>query len=222
MSRRFSIPQPMDFGTVGGWWPISGRTSTLISSKFSVLVDYSGNGRDMSQGTSGKRPTKVDNVLNGRSVARFVAASSTYLQTAAFTGIAHPIVWWVVAKLTSQSGVPVLISGTDAESLYAGTGTTLNFGGASQFSATQSLTSAFVSIVGISNGASSSLRVNGAQVATGTLTAGNLTQVALGALYDGSALFADGDIADSGFFVGLPPSIPDFESYYLRTEFHTW
>lgn len=228
MSRRIAIPRPSDFGTVGGWYPPGDRTATLISGKYSVSPDRSGNGWDLLQGTAGQRPSKVTS--GGRPARRYVAANSTYMATASFGAIAHPIVYWIVLKLTTQTGVSpptpfyTYVGGGVGDALYAPDGTHVNlYGDTLTIGAAFDMTAGFASYVGICNGVSSSLRINGTQVASGTLAGSSFTAFTEGSIAPvGGGQEIDGDVLDSGFFLGLPPSIPDFEKYYLRREFQTW
>lgn len=220
MSRRLAIPRPTDFGNVGGWWTAQDRTATIISGDIDAWPDRSGNGLDLPAVSSSGRPALVTNGVNGRSVGRFSAATNDYLIKTGLSITHLTNTWWFVVKATTQlSGLLLAWDGGSIKNGVFGSSTnTLNMAGGVSFLGTQSLTGAFRSYVFIFNGASSSVRVNGAQVFTGTHSAaGTITEIRIGACVN----FLDGDLADFGFFTSIP-SVTDFEKYYLRRIFRTW
>ena len=202
---------------------------TLTSGKVSTWEDLSTAGRHLTQATAGNRPTQATSVRNGHSAVRFTAANSTFLQTATFAGIAHPITWWLVCKLTSQAGVPIPFdadaSGSGGDAIYPNTATDIALtGGATQISTTFNMTADFASYVGISNGTSSSLRANGAQIVSGATTDnGNITQIVVGAFRTGGSNYVDGDLLAFGAVKGVPSGadLARLERY-LRSTYLTW
>jgi hypothetical protein len=72
-SAEFS---PANISGLWGWWQPSGLASTAADAGIAQWDDSSGNGRHLTQETSGKRPTKKAAVLNGHDVARFSGAAS--------------------------------------------------------------------------------------------------------------------------------------------------
>jgi hypothetical protein len=227
VSRRLAIPRPSDFGTVGGWWTADDRTMLLSSGHIQQWPDRSGNGRDLfGQGGSSTWPTKVGSVVNGNGVARFAAASSQFLQTTSFSTLGTTITtWWAVAKWASQSPAGLTLfsgQGGTGNLVYCNTTTTLAMnGGSTQFGTTLDVTTAFRSYVFVFNGASSSMRANGAQLATGNDASAALTDILIGQ-YGSGGFFFDGDVSDIGFFLGVPTALTDFEQIYLRRGWRTW
>lgn len=72
---------PRNIANIEGWWDASDAASvTLDSGRVSTWKDKSGNGRDVSNSTSGStQPAYQTADQNGRNNIRFVAASSQFL-----------------------------------------------------------------------------------------------------------------------------------------------
>jgi hypothetical protein len=191
--------RPTQLGHPGADYDAADRTITITSGKVSAWPDRSGNGRTLTQATAGNRPTLVTNQINGRPAIRFVGANSTYLATAAFTSTPQPVTFWLVAKWNSTStAFPFdgITSGDRLAALNISTTDVAAYAG-SFFQATVSYTS-WNTYVFIFNGASSKMRVNGVQVATGDPGANAITGVTLGAAFNMSAPW-DGDLGRAGF-----------------------
>lgn len=224
--------RPPQLGSNGAWYRADDRLITITSGKVQILPDRSGNARDASQGTAGNRPVQVTGVVNSlRPVVRFTAASSNFLITSTFSSVAHPITYWVVAKLTTQGGIATLfnsaVSGPGiADAIYAPDVTHVNLYGEGTPLAGPAfnMTSAFTTYVAICNGASSSLRINGSQVASGTVTSTSpIVQMTLGSIFDGTAQYIDGDLAEVGFTAqALSGAKLTLLERYLRRRYKTW
>jgi len=216
-SGRRGTLLPSHFGTVGGWWVAGDPTITLVSGKASVWPDRSGNGRDLTQGADGARPTLITNQVNGQSVLRW--AGGQYMTSDAISIAGSPNTWWVVLKSSAQTGGAFAAGGGGPESLDGSGVDTLAMTGPSVLSTTQGLTGIFRSIVCIFNGASSKMRVNGSEIASGNTGA----PATITTLWVGSSTshYYSGDIAEVGFFTSLG-SVIDFENFYLRRKYHTW
>lgn len=214
---------PKHLGSPGGWWRAD--NVTLTSGKVSTWQDIGGAGRDVTQGTAGNRPTQVASVVNGRHVVRFVGASLQHLVSASFTAIPQPFTIWFVCKAASQGGVPVALGGLSGEAIvYAPSATQVAmFTNGGTFAATFDMTAAFTSFVCVFNGASSALRANGSQIASGTTVEG-LSQFAIGAAaYLLGSNPWDGDIADVGFTrQALSGTGRVRLENYMRRRYATW
>ena len=67
-----AVSSPTEIAGCVGWWDASDAASiTQSGGSVSQINDKSGLAAHASQGTSGSRPTLIDNALNGRSILRF-------------------------------------------------------------------------------------------------------------------------------------------------------
>ena len=67
-----AVSSPTEIAGCVGWWDASDAASiTASGGSVSQINDKSGLAAHASQGTSGSRPTLIDNALNGRSILRF-------------------------------------------------------------------------------------------------------------------------------------------------------
>jgi hypothetical protein len=104
---RFVIPRfdPRRIPGLHSWWDAADSASvTLDSGRVSQLSDKSGNGRHLTNTTSGStQPSYVTAARNGLNVARFVAASNQRLQVASSTAtykFLHDgtVCWWIAVN----------------------------------------------------------------------------------------------------------------------------
>lgn len=178
--------------------------------------DGSGQGNDLTQATSGKRPLYKTNIVNGLPVVRFDGIDD-FLAIAFAASIAPPFTLVIVAKLRSawSAGNNAIADGggglnnylfraTNNTSLY------LNRVISTQIGPATVTTNSWMYISAVVNGASSSLRGNGGTAATGTLSGVNLTGFRLGSR-DDDAEHGDVDIAEVLLRTGT--SYTDMQDY---------
>ena len=103
----FVIPRfnPSEIPGLHSWWDASDAASvTLDSGRVSQLSDKSGNGRHLTNTTSGStQPSYVTGARNGLNVARFAAASTQRLQVASSTATYKFLhdgtpCWWIAVN----------------------------------------------------------------------------------------------------------------------------
>jgi hypothetical protein len=152
------------------------------------------------------------------------------MATAAFGAVAHPITYWIVTKFTTQTGLPTPFYSTIAgpqvgDAIYAPDGTHVNlYGETLALNATFNMTAGFATYVAICNGAGSSLRINGTQVAAGTIgSANNITGFTVGSVQPVGTQYIDGDVAEVGFTAQAlsGTKLAQLENY-LRRRYRTW
>lgn len=168
-----------------------------------ILYDKSGNGRDLSQATEAQRPQLTFSVIGTLPCMTFVAGNpgtvaGRFLQGAlTLPATAVPFTHSVVVKITGNDGSNPTVFGdvgtatTKQEVLYNGSTTTFsiednNTGG---FSATTGA-AVFHAVNAVSNGASSSINIDGTQTTGTNGTAGIQTSDSL-AIGDANAANRD-------------------------------
>lgn len=90
-----------------GWWDADDLSTITVSTGVSEWRDKSGNGRHLSQATSGNQPALNLNNLNGRNTIKFTRSSSNRLDLSNFptTGITELGVYFVTKWLTTGTSV---------------------------------------------------------------------------------------------------------------------
>lgn len=146
--------------------------------------DISGNGRDATQATSGKRPTWQSAGVNGRPAVRFTLASSQYMATASWTELAQPNTVVVVASISASSYICDGIADGYRHAIFAISGMSIFAG--SSVSGSVSMPAAASVWTGVYNGASSLLRRNGTTVASGNAGTNGLTGLTIGSRFNGA------------------------------------
>jgi hypothetical protein len=152
-------------------------------------ADKSGAGNHVTQSTTGNKPTLQTVEQNGRSVVRFDLTNDGLAATFG-SALAHPLSVWMVVKL-STGGIYLF----DNAAGGAGRCTAYVTGGnlfLRQEFATISVTATGVEdtwrLFGfIFNKASSSIRIDGAEAATGSLTFNDMDGITLNTAYGGSS-----------------------------------
>jgi hypothetical protein len=168
-------------------------------------ADQSGNGNDVTQATTGNKPTLKLAIKNGRPVIRFDGAGDN-LQGVLSDALSQPFTIFAVAALDAvavDAGAGIIIDGddvtnravleqqsqggdTDTWSIYAGSFVT---GGVSD--------SNWNIWAALFNGASSEFWINGASEASGGAGASNPDGITVGTRYLADATSAwDGDVAE--------------------------
>lgn len=197
---------PTTPGNLVAWWDFSdlshiwadtaGTTGTTNGGTIARVDDKSGNGWNATQSTAGQRPVRTDNTANGKTAATFTAANSTMLTTANFTlNNACTVIVWV--KVFSAG---YILDGGTVNTRVIIYNSTANPASAQIYGGTAFMTSSNTvdpatahMIVGVYNGASSVVRLDGTE--TSGTNIGNATDTT------GMTLGADGSRAGS-FFTG--------------------
>jgi hypothetical protein len=159
-------------------------------------ADLSGNGRDLTQATSGSRPLFRSDpaaaLPNGVPTITF-DGTDDYMASAA-VAVSQPLTIYVFGKMSatdqamfsSGNGNPMVYSRTGENSIYAGSRVGLPGGHIS----TRNI------YTGVYNGASSFFYINGQQRATGNVGVGNIASFRIGRFLDASTIWSlNGDIA---------------------------
>lgn len=167
-------------------------TFSLNVNKVIQWDDKSGNARHIPNAVDANRPTWSS--VTGR--VTFVAASSTYLQSAAFGPLTQPNTIFIVAKITGGLGdTEAIFDGiTDPVAFYMLSNSfRINAGTDIQGSATDANDNIHV---GEFNGASSKYYINGVLEASGNAGASTLQGVTLGSDRTTSSLNSDAEIME--------------------------
>jgi hypothetical protein len=181
---------------------IASGAARLDGDPITTWQDQSSTGNHVTQATSTKRPTLKLGVQNGKPVVRFDGVDDFLAKTVSYSGAALTVVW--VANSTgngpggrgylcggggSNRGIGFNPSGAPPTGLY-GNGTNLLF---------TSPGVAFAVYSGKINGASSTVRKNGSNIASGTV--GSLSWDAINIGDDGSAIRCfQGDLGEFMLF----------------------
>jgi len=198
-----SIGIPGDAAASGGFSPLQlngvvlfvrgDLGVTLNVGNVSDWGDQSGLGNHLTQGTAGNQPLFVASGLNGKPTVRFDGAGDT-LKAAPFT-LNQPMTLSLVYKSITVGVSAVNDHITDGNTLdscgllsdtASGSETYTFAGGVGNLVSPVLANGVFAYVDGLINGASSSLRSNGVQVAAGNAGANNAAGFALGAGGDGT------------------------------------
>jgi hypothetical protein len=189
------------YGTVNGQYDFS-NTATITHSAGAVsqVTAESGTYAPITQGTAGLKPTTGTRTKNGLNVLDFVGASSQRL-LATITSEAQPFTFAVVCASDNLDSLTHTIMGDDAE-LYIDTDRWTLVGTSLLFAASPLEDANWHVLVGIFNGASSSLWLDGVQIASGTIGTMAHASVCIGA-YRGGGYGFDGAIGEAVYFSGV-------------------
>lgn len=188
---------PLDLGaSLRAWYKADAGTSSVVDGTgLSAWNDQSGSGANLAQGTGGKQPLYKAAIQNGLPIVRFDGTDDDMAATIA--SLSQPITVFAVVKASNgryvgaNSGA-VRVGAQPAPNVFAGSTLT---GGAS-------LATGFFVVTTLINGASSLIRVDRTQVATGAAGAGNMgTALSIGQDGAGAAFFA-GDLGEVAICAG--------------------
>jgi hypothetical protein len=178
---------PAKISNLVGWWPAYGITGLSDDDVVGTFPDQSGNGRNLTQATAAKKPLYKTNVKNGYPTVRF-DGSDDYLQGAFGATIAQPITYFIAFRAITVGPNEYIMAGDDITNrvglLIVTGGWWGIYAGAGLVSTTVPDTN-WHYIVAIFNGASSSIRLDGAAIKSGNAGANSLDGLTLGALYTG-------------------------------------
>lgn len=181
-SRRRTGWTPAALGAaLWGWWDASdAATLTLVSGAASQLDDKSGNGRHLTQGTAGNRPTTT--TINGHTALSFDAAAS---QRLARTGVSigSPMTVGVILQLSGGAAARRAVGGSSSWSMGITSGGIWTAQGIPSTVAID--TAVHVGVI-THDGTTARFRLDGTEVSSGT-PSWSSTEVVVGALTSAGA-----------------------------------
>jgi hypothetical protein len=203
-------------------WLDAAALSTITESSGAVSEwrDRSGNGRNVTQATGASQPALITSSLNSLPVVRF-DGSADFMDSGSFT-ITGQQYRLIVVRTSASAVIPIVGSTTGGQEalIFAAAGSspanrfsmyrdTTNL----QSTTTSSVADTAYILSGNFNSTSSSLRVNGVQVASGTVGTNNTGAVRLGR--NPATLYTAGDIAEVVIVSGslTAGQIGDWEAY---------
>lgn len=196
-----TILRPSSFGTVRAWYKAS-LESFADGDLVGTFSDQSGNGRHLTQATSGNKPTFKLNAANGKAALLF--STNDYMQTASFASAPQPLtIFLVVKRVVSGSNQYILDALSAGWNIYqtGSTGKVQIYAGGSSVEDFDDMGSDWVVLQGVFNGASSKLYRNELPVASGNAGSTGVTGFTLGASVAPSDYF-NGYVAEMIVFDG--------------------
>lgn len=104
-SGTHTVWMPASLPNLLCWYDFSDAgNTTVVSGAFSAVTDKSGNGYNLSQGTSGNRPAQQAAAQNGLNTARFTAASSQKMALASTLNATNNHTVFLVCRRGGPSG----------------------------------------------------------------------------------------------------------------------
>lgn len=223
---RFGVPfSPLDLSPA--LWLDASDTSTITSSgspaKVSQWNDKSGNARNVTQGTALAQPTTGASTLNAKNVIDF-DGTTDFMDTAGLTLVGRQ--WHLIVAVTGSNALTPIVSnsgGTTEAVVFINTASTppnrwgaYRAGTAPNFFQSTTTSSAATTAYIVTcdfNGASSTLRVNGAQAASGTVGTNNTNAIRLGR--NPATSYAGGKLAEVVIVSGAltAQQVSDWEAY---------
>lgn len=192
---------PLSVAGCKGWWRVDGGCDVNTdAASITTLYDRSGNGNHLTEATN--KPTYETAELNTYAVARFDGVNDK-LKAAAFT-LVQPNTLFLVAKhLSTPGATEVWCDGNTANTgaLQVTSGLVLQYNAGATVSGGSIAANGWNLVSANFNGASSKLRQDGVNTASGNPGAGNLGGFVLGC-DGGSANFADVEIAEAVLYSG--------------------
>lgn len=195
------------------WYdPSLASSVTLNGSNVAQINDLSGNNRHLTALTT-KQPTYTTAGINGLNCLTYDGTSDSLRSTSASITQTQPMTWVAVVKfsdVSSQHGLWVNQAGTVA-GITAGSGSWRMAAGGSYFKGTPD--TSLHCIVGVINGASSLMRIDGVALATQDAGSNALSadELFLGRNIGGS-VYMVGDVGECGLIPGNP-SVTALEAY---------
>lgn len=169
------------------WQPSDAATLTLVSGAASQLDDKSGNGRHVTQGTAGNRPTTT--TINGLTALSFAPT-----QFLARTGVSigSPMTVGVILQLTGGAAARRAVGGSSSWAIGATAGNIWTAQGAPS---SVTLDNNVHVAVATHDGTTVRLRLDGTEISTGT-PSWSSTEVVIGALTAAGASPWNGAVGD--------------------------
>ncbi len=193
---------PSALTTCQGWYRADQQV-TLVSGKASVWNDLSGNGRHLTQGTGGSRPTFVASGIGGQASLSFAGSQLMDCGTGTWgAALAIPYTLYVIGY-SAQDAFRTFTDRVDASGnrplMYVGTSTRVFIDSLASDLTGHADVSVASLIIGAFNGATSHIYVNNSQtsIADGSTGAGTtLPSLRVGAFGGAGSNFLNGQIAE--------------------------
>jgi hypothetical protein len=204
MNHRLLVPRasgfnPRSIAGLAAWFDAADAGSVTIDTGVSVWADRSGNGRNAVQAIGNNQPAYTLAGRNGRNILTFDGTNDT-LATASFTLNQPSTVFAAARAAANSSQIFDGFGSTRASINRRGAGQWTAFGGAELIgSAADSNWSVLSANL---NGASSVLRVNGSQQASGNAGTQNLTAGLSIGTYNGLNTPLNGNIGEILLYSG--------------------
>jgi hypothetical protein len=196
---------PSDISNLAIWLDAADASTLTLDGSNNVEQwnDKSGNGRHVEQSNATLRPARTLSSINGLTALTFDGTDDRLIGT--FASIAQPATFFIVSRIANVTGAKILFDSrqTTAHSLFSNAAALSIISAASSISGgTVAAATAFMSS-GQFNGASSVLRLNRSQVATGNAGVGSLTDgISLGISRTGGSPL-NGSIAELVYYSKL-------------------
>lgn len=173
-----AISSPLDLTWAAAFW--ADQATQVDGQRVASWADSSGNARHAAQATTANQPRLLAGRFNGRNTVRF--RGDQFLTTSTFTAVAQPLsvflVGWIDRSATRFGGTTGSTNGefgvSSADAYFGSLGTAVIDGARSND---------IIRYLLVGNGASSKLRVNGAEV-TGNAGTGTVTSLRIGANFN--------------------------------------
>ena len=229
-----ALTDPTTLPSLSGWWKgdgvlwqDSGRTTPATANDHPVGAwdDASGNARHALQVTAGKRPLLKTAAQNGRSIV-LADGVDDFLATGAFT-VDQPLTMYLAMKIhtVGAPGVNDIVVGMGGGVVVFGADTTPQtsvYAGLGVFYSQVVANGAYAAVTAKFNGASSVLRENGTERATGNAGAANGAYVAFASLFDTGGRHTHVGLAEVLLY-GAAHTLAQMQSVeaYLKTRWGT-
>lgn len=202
------------------WWDATTGVTKDGSNRVSAWADQSGNSRTLSQGTGGNQPLWVSEAINGYDAIDFDGAN--YFMGRGGAGPTQPYTIFCAIKGDSTAGTQCIVDANTAaiaKVTITSSNYTLNAG--TQLSGSAASTSTNI-VIGVFNGASSTIYVNsGSSGTTGNAGANNMSGFTVGCTQSASNFF-DGKIGEIIAYSGALSAADILSTYnYLDTKWRT-
>jgi hypothetical protein len=183
------------------WFQANAALATLSGSAITALADKAGGGTTLGQGTSGSRPTLVDNLFGAYPGIRCDGSNDHLLLSGSYPNTSSPFTWVVVARDPTPTAFAGALSNFTAVGVgtYVGVADTgnawLGHGDASIASLAFDATKPVVMTLGC-DGSNLYASVNGQRATVATDNTGASSFLVAGALNTSAAGPWQGDISD--------------------------
>lgn len=199
--RRSSDNATQDIGFVSGDFDATSFSSFIGGGSGFVTkwYDQSGAALDISQATTTQQPQLVLAVQNSRAIVRFVRANITELDSAGTVTQAQPFTAAAVAARRTGSGNFNSIFGNPGFTIgmdFRGVATDIEFYSSSFVFAVGATETSFHSLVGLFNGASSVIAINGSETVLSPGTVGLSSIISVGGFNNTAGQAADSDMGE--------------------------
>jgi hypothetical protein len=178
-------------GLPAAWWDASAETGFSNNDTVGTLTDQSGNGKNLTQSVELDKPIFKTNIQNGLPGIDFSDGGDYLIILNASFSLTNPVTYFLVMTWIGVANDRFVIScdsfGNNPSEHLIGvwTATTFNLDAGTTLSGTTQSTGAYLYSITV-NGASSEIRRNGSQIASGNSGVENMAGLTLGSGRGGS------------------------------------